>query len=101
MIELARILGANVSRRRMQLGLSLRGVADKGGLSVAGANRAEKHGNVTLLVLERVAVGLDCTAADLLTPPKCITCFDAPPPGFTCNQCGTSQDEDLPTETGP
>lgn len=40
-----------------------------------------------------LAAALGVAPSVLLASPNCVACWDAPPPGFTCNACGTEAGE--------
>lgn len=88
MSDLEKVLAANVARRRAALGLTARDVEKRGGVHHQSVLNVENGKGSTIRTLGQLAAGLGCTAVDLLTGPKCMACFDTPPPGFTCNECG-------------
>ncbi|MFD5566605.1 helix-turn-helix domain-containing protein [Streptomyces cadmiisoli] len=98
----SRIVGRNIKRLRTARGLSGRRLAalvqERGfrfnhsslsrmelGINAKGGQRA-----VTVDELVAVASVFGVEPQELLTEPKCVACFDAPPLGFACRSCGAA-----------
>lgn len=75
---------------RAAAGLSLRDLAEKTGVVSSTLQRTEAGRMVTLPNAVRIAGALGVPLASMLVPPACDSCLGAPPPGFTCNACGTA-----------
>ena len=82
------VLAANIRQRRSALGLGLRELARKCGVAPSSVFNAEHGIAMTMRTVQRVAEGLGCTVADLMTEPACSFCRDVPPPGYACGTCG-------------
>jgi transcriptional regulator with XRE-family HTH domain len=90
--EIVAFIGANVRRRRKAANLTQTELAAKAKASRAHLSQLENGtapGYPSLGSLISFATVLGCKVADLLYEPSCGTCLDAPPAGFTCNECGT------------
>jgi transcriptional regulator with XRE-family HTH domain len=76
-----------------QRGLSGREVMRRAGLSSSFITRLGHGDGIGLAPAARIAQVLGVPLGQLLGPPACGQCLDAPPPGFTCNACGAKGEE--------
>ena len=78
---------------RKAAGLNTRTLSIKSGVSRSGLTLLE-GGAVrnlpSLTTLVKLSGALGCELTDLLREPSCEECWDFPPAGFSCNQCGKS-----------
>ena len=89
--DLAAAIRANIWRLRQAADLTQAELADKARVSPKHFSQLERGllpGYPSLGLLVCVAGALGCTVTDLLAEPSCGACMDAPPAGFTCNDCG-------------
>lgn len=56
--------------------------------AVIGIESGNRH--VRLEEAHAIAKALRVSLSDMTTEPKCDTCYDAPPEGFTCRSCGVA-----------
>jgi transcriptional regulator with XRE-family HTH domain len=91
------MLARNIRRIRGQRGLTYVKLATQlteagRPIPVLGLRRIERRERrVDADDLTALAVVLGVTVQQLLDPPSCQACGSAPPAGFTCNECGGSQ----------
>ena len=88
---LAAAIVASIRRRREAAGLTRAELAAKAGVSPKHFSQLERGllpGYPSLGLLVCVARALGCKVTDLLAEPSCGACLDAPPAGYTCNDCG-------------
>jgi len=88
--DLAAVIGANVKRRRKAANLTQTELAAKAKSARTHLSLLENGrlpGYPSLGSLVSLAEVLGCKVADLVHEPSCGTCHDAPPAGFTCNDC--------------
>lgn len=101
-----RVVAENIKRLRKARGWSLRFLSK----AVAAAGRdlssdailriefgcEEKPGRqirrVDVADLVALAAAFNVSPSSLLAGPSCSACFDAPPKGFACNDCGAQAD---------
>lgn len=57
-----------IYQRRMALGLSMRGLADRAGVALGTISRAENGHELWAGTLGRIAKGLGCAVVDLMHP---------------------------------
>ena len=87
------VFGARVRRERQRRGWPLRELSAKSGVTINSLSLVERDlGGIGLNSAARIADALGLPLGDLLKPPSCATCYDAPPPGFTCNACGAERE---------
>lgn len=68
-MDLKHTVSKRVKALRQELGISQKQLAEKTGLNVRYISRVETNPqNLTLDILDKVASGLGCTAADLVSP---------------------------------
>ncbi len=80
-----------VKTLRTRQGLTMRQLAARcDGIVPNTICRAEAGKNTWLANAAAIADGLGVPLSALLEPVKCTTCADSPPPGFTCQECGTA-----------
>ena len=103
-VKVSRAVATTARRIREARGLTIRDLAAKveaqgGRMNPSSLQRIELgyHGQasesrslrpVTVDELVALATALDVAPELLLHGPKCATCMDAPPPGFSCKTCG-------------
>jgi hypothetical protein len=101
----SRQVGRNIQTRRTALGLTQRQLAERVqalGLRMVATNitkietgrTGSSHAAVTVDQLMAFAQALGCEPMALLTEPACAACHGAPPPGYTCNDCGITAPKD-------
>lgn len=56
--------------------------------AVIGIEAGRRH--IRLEEAHAIAKALRVSLSDMTTAPKCDTCYDAPPEGFTCRSCGVA-----------
>lgn len=88
--------GRMVADERARRRWSMRDLCAKAGLPMAPATiqRIEQGGGTNLDIAVKVATALGLSLDSLITRPACMQCGDSPPPGFTCNACGTPAPEE-------
>ncbi|HEV2451253.1 MAG TPA: helix-turn-helix transcriptional regulator [Streptosporangiaceae bacterium] len=79
---------ANVKRLREAQRLALRDVAERAGLGHTIVYRIEGGQPPLLGHAVAIAAALGVTLADMLGGDLCGTCFNRPPAGFICSECG-------------
>jgi transcriptional regulator with XRE-family HTH domain len=98
MSDLQRAIGARLSLLRCARGMSQAQVGVALGRFIEGpalrtrqaVSAAEKgHRAFTAAELVAYAALFEVTVDSLVAQPQCTVCMDAPPPGFTCQACGT------------
>lgn len=94
MDETCAVFGRYMRHLRTGAGLSLRSLSGKCGVQQDALQRAEHGKTVTLPNAVRIAAALGVPLASMLEPPSCESCLGMPPPGFTCNECGTAAKAD-------
>lgn len=84
------VFARQVRARRLDRGWLLRDLAAASGAGISTLSRAENGAGITLALADRIARGLGVPLAALLPAVACGRCLDAPPRGFTCQECGTA-----------
>ena len=68
-MEILRIIGENVRKRRLELGMTQEQLADESALDQRFVSAVENgRRNLTVLKLQQLADSLRCTASDFLKP---------------------------------
>lgn len=86
----AAVFARKVRDHRADRGWLLRDLARASGVGVSTLSRVENGANATLSLAGRIARGFGVPLAALLPDAACGHCLDAPPRGFTCQECGTA-----------
>jgi transcriptional regulator with XRE-family HTH domain len=86
-----------VGRARGQHGWTVRALAAKSGVAESTvAKILSRNGEVSLTNAVALAGALGLSVDAMTAPSDCVTCEGIPPPGHTCNSCGTSGAEVAP-----
>jgi transcriptional regulator with XRE-family HTH domain len=91
--DVAAVFGRRVRAERTARGWLQRDLADASGVGTSTLSRTENGADPALALAAAIARGLGMPLAVLLAgmlpEPACGHCLDAPPRGFTCQECGT------------
>jgi transcriptional regulator with XRE-family HTH domain len=87
--EVTLAFGRHVRETRTALGWTLEELSARTGMGLGSLSRIENGFNLTLATAGRLAVALGVPLAALLrlASVACGHCQDAPPRGFTCQEC--------------
>ena len=90
-LDLRAVIGANIRQKSLAAGLNTRQLSINSGVSRSGLTLIEggliRH-LPSLTTLVKLADALGCDVTDLLREPSCKECWDIPPAGYSCNECG-------------
>lgn len=90
--EYAVRFGRRVAQARAEHGWSMRELGERAGIAATAVMYAERgRPHTTLSVATRLAQALGVPLDQLVREPQCVVCDDAPPAGFTCNECKTAR----------
>ena len=84
------VFARRVRDLRAERGWLLRDLAEASGLGISTLSRIENGRDTSLGAAGMIARGLGVPLAALLPDVACGHCLDAPPRGFTCQECGTA-----------
>lgn len=87
--KITEAFGTRVRRCREVRGWSLRDLSAKTGVAYNCISRAERGSDMWMSHAVLIAAALEVPFGDLVTEPRCRSCYDMPPPGFSCNACGS------------
>jgi hypothetical protein len=86
--EITAAFATRVHHRRDELGLSLRALALRSGVSHTMAWAVEgRDRHVSLVNAVKLSIALESPLTSLLEPVPCHVCLGHPQPGMTCNSC--------------
>jgi transcriptional regulator with XRE-family HTH domain len=86
--EVTAVFARQVRAARTARNWSLRALSAASGVDHSTLSRIEKGAGITLGLAARIAGALGMPLPVLLTEAACGHCLDAPPRGYTCQECG-------------